>query len=489
MSFVEEIATQGRWLVRRRHWLPLFLLPLFALAQLESTRHEAALSDGFEDAWKLACLALALTGAAIRITAAAQGSLRQGDPTARAHGPVRLIDIFFMVRRPRTAGTIVIVLAIALEMKLWWLVVLAWALAALTLERVLAVEERASRSLLDDEMTADSGTTATKLAERAAVWKSPIPFRRALVQEHATLLWITTAFFAHEFLDAMTLPSSDGVDRVWLVLVSSSALFSTAVMLGTRILAFPQLHWDLEPLSRRELRADAFGVSKKVTRVRYPIRLFRYWFVCHLLQREHRRLRRPYSVCEVGIDRGQMRAFMLASGPAASSLFARWDGVDCAIQHHNLQPLNYSALVEADVEKSGLPPGPPYDVLILLHVLEHLAEPERVLRALASHLRDGGSVVGGFPVHPDWAAPWRERILRRTAAPRGHVSAFSVSRLKAMAQGCGMSVEFVSGAFLMRMSGSALENRAWWARLNLLLGALVPGWPGELYWVLRKRGQ
>jgi hypothetical protein len=38
----------------------------------------------------------------------------------------------------------------------------------------------------------------------------------------------------------------------------------------------------------------------------------------------------------------------------------------------------------------------------------------------------------------------------------------------------------------MRRTGFALEDRAWWLRLNLAFGALFPGWPGEIYFAWRR---
>lgn len=44
----------------------------------------------------------------------------------------------------------------------------------------------------------------------------------------------------------------------------------------------------------------------------------------------------------------------------------------------------------------------------------------------------------------------------------------------------------MTGAFLVRSSGSPLENSGLWVRLNVLFGALFPGWPGECYWQFRR---
>jgi len=62
----------------------------------------------------------------------------------------------------------------------------------------------------------------------------------------------------------------------------------------------------------------------------------------------------------------------------------------------------------------------------MLHLLEHLREPERAVAALSSALAKGGVMPGGFPVLPAWM------------------------------------------------------------RANLLFGAIFPAWPGELYWRIRR---
>ena len=82
----------------------------------------------------------------------------------------------------------------------------------------------------------------------------------------------------------------------------------------------------------------------------------------------------------------------------------------------------------------------------------------------------------------------REAKVRKTAAPMGHVSVFSPTRVRRMARACGLRVEFLSGAFFVRSKGSPLENSALWVRLNVLWGAAFPSWPGELYWLMRKPG-
>ena len=142
--------------------------------------------------------------------------------------------------------------------------------------------------------------------------------------------------------------------------------------------------------------------------------------------------------------------------------------------------------MEANLEDPGFALEHEYDTAVLLHVLEHLFNPEAVLKRVAAAIRPGGSLIGGFPVVPDAFAGIRESQVRKTAKPMGHVSVFSPARVRRMAADAGLRVEFMSGAFLMRSKGSPMENSAAWMRLNLLWGRLFPGWPGEIYWLMRK---
>ena len=101
-------------------------------------------------------------------------------------------------------------------------------------------------------------------------------------------------------------------------------------------------------------------------------------------------------------------------------------------------------------------------------------------------LKEGGLCLGGSPGVPHLLVRHRERQLRRAAQRYGHVSAFSPGRVKALAAQQGLALELLTGAYLIRKTGSFLENYRWWVRLNLVFGALVPNWPGEMFWAMRK---
>jgi len=246
----------------------------------------------------------------------------------------------------------------------------------------------------------------------------------------------------------------------------------------------PQLNWDLACIGdNAALRADACLCPPQRGMRRYSIRWLRYWFVYQLLQAERARQQRPLAVCEIGIGAGQMLRFMNVVGKPA---WSRWVGVDCALLPEHLNGLGYESLTQADLQTDVSWCRPEYDAFILLHILEHLLDPELAMKQLAAKMRPGSIVIGGYPSVPDWCIRFREPKLRKSAQAHGHVTAFSASRTRAMAEAAGLEVEFLSGAFCVRAGGFALEDYAWWTRFNLWFGAAFPSWPGELYWVMRK---
>jgi SAM-dependent methyltransferase len=251
------------------------------------------------------------------------------------------------------------------------------------------------------------------------------------------------------------------------------------------VASLPQLRWDLEFLAdNKTVRSKRFGIPTEAKSVRYPIRLLRYWFGYHLLRQEGERCSRPLEVAEIGVHTGQMLEF-LRSAPKQVPL-GKWTAVDAVMLTEKLRKAGYDDFFEANLEDPSFDLPADYDVAVLLHILEHLFEPEAALQKVARRIRPGGALIGGFPVVPAAFARLRERKVRRTAASMGHVSVFSPARVRRMAKASGLKVEFLSGAFFMRSKGSALENSALWARFNLFWGAAFPGWPGEIYWLMRK---
>lgn len=211
----------------------------------------------------------------------------------------------------------------------------------------------------------------------------------------------------------------------------------------------------------------------------------------HLIRKEYFSLRHPLHICEVGVGSGAMLSFVragdaLSEHGALPGYINGWDSVSRNIDESRLAALGYSHCLKKNIEESDVMLPRQYDIMILLHILEHLYEPERVFAKLLPFLREGGLVIGGFPGLPELFRRSREQCIRKTAQSFGHVSVFSPRRVVMMAKQNSLHLEMLTGAYLFRSTGFLLERYTWWSRLNLLFGAMFPAWPGEIYWAMRK---
>lgn len=246
------------------------------------------------------------------------------------------------------------------------------------------------------------------------------------------------------------------------------------------------LRWSPSSLSSA-VRAGMPNVPGDILAVRYPFRLLRYWFMHQFMVRHASSAAHPLSVAEVGVDHGQQLSFAAAN--RESPWWYRWDAYDVSPRTETLLGTGYSHVIAADLDDPRFGQahtGRHYDVVIALHVLEHVRSPEAAVHRLAAMLKPGGMLIGGGPVTPEAARHFWERRLRRRAKPGGHISVLSPQRLSDMASASGLTREWQGGAFLVRCRGFVLENFRWWLRVNLLFGALLPSWPGEIYFAWRR---
>lgn len=230
---------------------------------------------------------------------------------------------------------------------------------------------------------------------------------------------------------------------------------------------------------------------------RFPVRYLRYWFGRLVLTELSARLRRPLRVLEVGIDRGQLLGFMggrrTSDGRfALPSTIERWDGLDVQVDSEIVRRYSYTDHFVVDVEGPFDLGERRYDAIVLLHVLEHLLEPEGAMRRLRRWLAPGGVIMGGSPTMPSALAGPHQRWLRRKNADKmhdvrvhKHLSVITPNRIRGFAKTEGLAIELLTGAFLLRWSGSRAEDSALWLRANLLWGSLFPALAGEVYFSLQ----
>ncbi|MFM7181318.1 MAG: class I SAM-dependent methyltransferase [Verrucomicrobiales bacterium] len=217
----------------------------------------------------------------------------------------------------------------------------------------------------------------------------------------------------------------------------------------------------------------------------FSVRLLRYWWAGQALAEEAARLGRPLVVVDVGCERGWLKFFT----PAGA--VGRWVGLDWN-PRDDARAAGYDEVLQANFDEA-LPVGSgEADVVVSLHVFEHLPRPGVAMAEVARLLRPGGIFLGGAPTMPDWLARLRERYFRRKLeagelVPGGHITVLSPSRWRNLAHDSGLDVEFATGSHAVRMTGSWLESSRLWVRLNQFWGGLFPSLGSECYLQARRR--
>ena len=233
-----------------------------------------------------------------------------------------------------------------------------------------------------------------------------------------------------------------------------------------------------------ELRKADFPLEARVKRTRYPFRVMRYWWAGCAIRDEARGKNESLVVVDAGCERGMMKRL------TPQSQRCRWIGLDKHINRRHLQSLGYDQALTCDFSQ-GLPLRVnTADVIVCLHVLEHMADPKSVMDEFARILRPGGVLLVTVPVLPRLFARIRQRQfenqLRLGKRQHGHhVYAFSPGILRSIAKETGLEAEFMAGSHFLRWSGNLLENYKLWARINHFWGALFPAFGRELFVLFR----
>lgn len=222
----------------------------------------------------------------------------------------------------------------------------------------------------------------------------------------------------------------------------------------------------------------------------YSFQLLRYFFAFGLIKNHWKSISRQIDVLEVGIDKGQMNEYFFSTN--LDHIINDWDGLDVEPNYEYLNKLSYNHIYECNAEKDLHLNNKKYDVIILLHLLEHLHKPEAFLDRLLPHVKDDGIIIGGVPTMPDIILPFWEKKLRKKPKKKfGHVSVISPPRVIRYTESRNLCVTFFSGAYFFRKTGSFIENSFFtpiWLRVNLLFGYLFPSIGSELYFSFKKEG-
>lgn len=231
-------------------------------------------------------------------------------------------------------------------------------------------------------------------------------------------------------------------------------------------------------------RAD-FPVKQHLKTGLYPQRMMRYYIANEAAASEARLRASKLTLVDLGCERGLLK--MLCSG----AFEAHWCGLDWNLGRPSLKAAADDELHQADFDKPLPVPDAYADVVVSLHVFEHLPRPKFTVSEVRRVLKPGGVFVFGVPVAPPVFAAIREIQYRREVVTGDrrvgrHINKFTPGRVRDMLETSGFRLEWETGTHLFRWSGSFFENSVTWLRINQMWGRLLPTLGREFYVVGRK---
>ncbi len=178
MALREEFEKHGNWLFRWRSYLPLFLLPLVALALLESIKSSCSFGYPIDNIYLIFCIIISFAGLLIR--ALTIGYIPRGtsgaNTKAQKANTLNITGIYSIVRHPLYLGNFIIFLGFILFFKVWWFVIIAILLFWLYYERIMFREEEFLREKFGETYLSWSNKTPAFIP-RLKTWQpSDLPF-------------------------------------------------------------------------------------------------------------------------------------------------------------------------------------------------------------------------------------------------------------------------------------------------------------------------
>lgn len=222
----EELEASGRWLFRRRGYLPLLLLPalFFALREFDYPRG----SHQLDVVWELICLSVGLLGLGVRI--ATVGFVPEGtssrDTTTPTATVLNTTGIYSLVRHPLYLGNFLMWLAPTLLPRSLALLVFVALAFWLYYERIMLAEEEFLRRTFGEAFEEWARRTPTFLPNLRR-WQRPalrFSWRTVLRREYsgffALIATLTTVELAAEYARAGALH----LDMYWRILFLASVI-------------------------------------------------------------------------------------------------------------------------------------------------------------------------------------------------------------------------------------------------------------------------
>lgn len=219
----DQLAATGERLFRGRSYLPLLLLPFFALTFLIDPPARVAPAG-----WRAICLAVALAGLAVRVWvtgSAPEGTSERSTTSIRA-ASLNTHGAYSLVRHPLYVANTLIALGLTLRSPSWAFPMIVVLLHVIYFERIAMAEERFLRRKFGAAFEAWAAEVPAIVPKsRAAFKRAPFSWRRAAGELHAWMV-IAAGFFVADVLEASLVRHRVAVEaRAWTMLAAGAVPF------------------------------------------------------------------------------------------------------------------------------------------------------------------------------------------------------------------------------------------------------------------------
>lgn len=244
----------------------------------------------------------------------------------------------------------------------------------------------------------------------------------------------------------------------------------------------PFLQYSLDYFDRNRpvFEKDDFPAKPHLKKDKYPLRFLRYWQAHMAIVEFQSKVGRKIDLVDLGCERGLLKIL------AGDDIDAHWVGLDWNLSRPSLQGAGYDELKNADFDKPLPLEDGVADVVVSLHVFEHLPRPDFTVSEVARVLKPGGIFLMGTPVVPKFAASigekrYQDELKRGKRWAGKHINKFYPERARKLMNNAGLEVDWLSGSYFLRTSGLGLENFRPWIRLNQAWGSVFPSLGQEMY--------
>jgi len=233
-----EMERQGQRLFRWRSYLPLILLPLVVLVFLQSGWMESLLGERVENAWDFFCLAVALSGLAMRayISGHVPAGTSGRNTKAQKADVLNTTGAYSLLRHPLYFANFIGFIGMVLLVKSIVFILFAATAFFVYYERIMVAEE----NFLETKYGALYRKWAARtpvFIPRPSLWvasKLPFSWRASVNREFHGLFLIATVFFISELSEATVLEHRTATSWVhdepfWTLFFAASAVVYLAM--------------------------------------------------------------------------------------------------------------------------------------------------------------------------------------------------------------------------------------------------------------------